>query len=156
MFWLIVLLLFMGIILIILEAVVPHGLSVIAGLAVIATSVYLCYYAYGPQLGTIYLVISLFLSATAAYIVFRSSIRFLALRPADPKPNPKASAAEPQVGEVLRVTQPLRPTGTVEWRGRRFPARCLRPEIELPVGAEVQLRAHDSVYLLVDPADEEH
>lgn len=156
MFWLIVLLLFVGIILIILEAVVPHGLSVIAGLAVIAISVYVCYFSYGPQLGTIYLVISIFLSATAAYIVFRSSIRFLALHPAESKTTPKSGANEPALGEVLRVTQPLRPTGTVEWRGRRFPARSLRPEIEVPVGAQVHLRDHDSVYLLVDPADGEH
>lgn len=160
MFWLIVLLLFIGIILIILEAVVPHGLSVIAGVGVIAVSVYLCFKSYGMQLGTIYLVISLLLSFSAAFVMFKSSIRFLALHPWDerereagePKP---AEATEPLLGEWLRVTQPLRPTGTVEWRGRRYPARSLRPELEIPVGARVRLHDHDSVYLLVDLGEDD-
>lgn len=163
MFWLIVLLLFIGIILIILEAVVPHGLSVLAGVGVIAVSVFLCYREYGVQLGTIYLVISLLLSFSAAFVMLKSSIRLLALQPSEEREResesgeePKAPASnEPLVGEWLRVTQPLRPTGTVEWRGRRYPARSLRPELEIPVGARVRLHDHDSVYLLVDLGEDD-
>lgn len=156
MFWVIVLLLFLGIILIILEAVVPHGLSVIAGLGVISVSIYLCYKGYGAQLGSIYLVISAFMAFSAAFVVFRSSIRYMALHPQDKGGgSAKRSGNEPPVGEWLRVIQPLRPTGTVEWQGRRFPARSLRPEVEVPVGARVRLQDYDSVYLLVDSGDED-
>lgn len=156
-FWLIVLLLFFGIILILLEVIVPHGLSILAGVAVIAVSCYLCYASFGVRLGTIYLVFSIVLAVAAAYVVFRSSIRFMALHPLDDKAGRGTAAGaadqEPQLGEWLSVIQPLRPTGTVQWRGRRLPARSLRPEVEIPVGARVRLMERDSVYLLVEAGD---
>lgn len=150
MFWVIVLLLFLGIMLILLEVVVPHGISIIAGVLVIGYSGYLCYQLYGPGRGGLYVLVSSLLATGAAVHVFRSGLRWMAL-----PPRSQSAAAThgvyPALGEWLKVIQPLRPTGTVEWQGRRFPARSLRPEIESRIGEEVQLKDQDSIYLLVEP-----
>lgn len=162
MFWVVVFLLFFGIMLILAEVIVPHGISIVAGLLVIAGSIFICYKTYGPGLGTIYMIVSVAFAGIASYFVFRSGISFLALHPPRPEggaapaaPAQNGGEERPAPGALLRVSQPLRPTGTVEWRGRRFPARSLRPERESAVGEQVRLCDWDSIYLLVEPEEKE-
>lgn len=148
MFWLIFLLLVAGLILILLEAVVPHGLSMIAGLIVIGFSLYVAVRQdWSPQLTALYMVLALVFASGTAWLTLRSGVGLIALRP----PGGTAVAEGPNVGEELQVIQPLRPTGSVLWQGRRLAARSLRPEVETPVGQSVVLRDRDSIYLLVEP-----
>jgi membrane-bound ClpP family serine protease len=133
----------------------PHGLSYILGLTVIGISGFVCIKEYGWGLGSLYLTIALVVSVLVGVSLFRSGIRWLSLAP--PKPA-KAQArpdepSDPPLGELVQVVQPLHPTGTVLWQGRRLPARSLRAERESAVGEAVAVRGRDSIYLLVEPAE---
>lgn len=157
MFLAIVLLLFIGILLLVLEIVVPFGLSFIAGLGVIGFSTYLCFQYFPPGLATLYLIGAIIASGACAYYIYRSGIRWTALSPPRSFRAKQAQASQaqerPQVGEIIKVIQPLRPTGTVLWRNHRFPARSLQPECETEVDALVEVKGYDSIYLLVNPTD---
>lgn len=63
---------------------------------------------------------------------------------------PREPQTEPRVGDEARVAQPLRPTGTIVWAGRRLSARSLTPERETPIGAVVVIHGADSIYYLVE------
>ncbi len=157
MFWIIALLLLVGIFLMMLEIVLPYGMSFIAGLCVIGLSCYLAFRAYSPGEALIYVVAASALSGGCAFYIFRSGIRLTAQQ--TPPPPPREVPADeqarerPGVGEIVEVVQVLRPTGTVRWRNHRFPARSARQEEEVTVGVTVRVKGHDSSYLIVEPSD---
>ena len=157
MFWIIALLLLIGIFLMMLEIVLPYGLSFIAGLCVIGLSCYLAFREYSPGEALIYVVAAAALSGGCAYYIFRSEIRLTALQTPPPPPREVPADQQPHerpgVGEIVEVVQVLRPTGTVRWQNHRFPARSVRQEEEVEVGASVRVKGHDSSYLLVEPSD---
>ena len=155
MFWLIVAMLIIGIILILLEAVVPFGLSIISGGVIIAASAWLCFHEYGPVGGGFYLAVSLAFSIGAAVWCFRSGLSWLALKPPETSAKGQKTQAPrnamPRQGDRGRVLQPLHPTGSIMCGGQRWAARTLNPEQELGVGCEVVIQGVDSIYLLVEP-----
>lgn len=159
MFWLILILLLFGIFLMMIEVYAPHGISMIAGLGVIAYSCYLCYTEPGVsvQLATVYMAGALAVAAGAAFFIMRTGMRLLVfkgIRPDKGKlPDGLPVASQPGLGQLVEVVQPLHPTGTVLWEGNRLPARTLRPEIESPVGEKVVVRGRDSIYTLVEPVE---
>jgi membrane protein implicated in regulation of membrane protease activity len=152
-FWILAFMLFLGIFLILLEVIVPHGLSMIAGFAVIAFSVYYCF-RQAPGLVLPYLVFALIIAGVCAYVVFRTGIRTMTLGAAPPDHPAQSDGAspreEPKIGQRVRVSQPLRPTGMIECGGKHWPARAFRSEIEFKIGEEVEIRERDSIYLVVD------
>ena len=159
MFWLILILLFFGIFLMMIEVYAPHGISMIAGLGVIAYSCYLCYSEPGvsTQLATVYMVGALTVATGAAFFILRTGMKLLVFKVRKPDkgrlPDGQPAAGQPGLGQLVEVIQPLHPTGTVFWEGNRLPARTLRPEIESPVGEKVIVRGRDSIYTLVEPVE---
>lgn len=148
MFWPVLLLFFLGFVLIMLEALMPFGISFTVGCGLMIVGVYLMWRA-DPQTGIVLLVIAVPLAAFAGWLVFRHGVEYLKLTPP-----PAGAGAEdddvPGEGTIVTVCQALHPTGTVQWQGRRYPARSLRLEMEWPIGARVCVRGRDSIYLLVD------
>lgn len=142
-----------GLLSIILETVTPHGISGIIGFALVIFSCYLAIQLYGMQLGLIYCAMALTIAVIVARFALVQGVQWMDLKPPARKGAQAAKAespTEPRAGETARVIQPLRPTGTIEWQGRRFPARTLYPEREVPIGAEVVVRSKDSVFLLCE------
>jgi membrane-bound ClpP family serine protease len=153
---LIFLLFIVGMILIIIEMITPHGISAFVGAGLIIFSCYLAVQRFGVEAGILYSVMAFGLASAISWLVLKNGINFLRLPPPrksknpTPPPGPTASTADPAVGDILRVVQPLRPTGTVEWNGRRFAARAINPHEEYGVGEAVVLRDRDSIYLIVE------
>jgi len=159
MFWLILILLFFGIFLILIEVYAPHGISMIAGLGVIIYSIYLCYTQPGVSvhLATVYMLGALVVAGGAAYYALKTGMKFLVfkeIKPAKGQSDTNGTvSSQPALGQVVEVVQPLHPTGTVIWEGSRLPARTLRPENESKTGEKVIIRGTDSIYLLVEPVE---
>lgn len=151
---LILVLMLLGLTLIVLEAVLPFGISLIVGALVMGFSVYLCFETYGPAAGVLYSLVALSLSIAAIYFILRQGFSVLGLKPPPPDPRPEGHSQEeeagPPDGEVVEVVQVLRPTGTVEWRDHRYAARSLSPEQEIRRGSRVRVEGRDSIYLLVE------
>lgn len=156
MFWLLLLLLFAGLFLVLLEVIIPFGISFISGLIVIGLAMYLGYQQFEAGERIFYLSTALVLAAMAAYVAQRSGIKWLTLRQPkanpDEAPPPANNQPRPTVGEIAEVVQPLRPTGTILWQQQRFPARTLRPEIESHLGDRVEIKGVDSIYYMTEPA----
>jgi membrane-bound ClpP family serine protease len=158
MWWIYVLMLIFGILLILMEAVTPHGISFFFGAAIVIASIWLCIAREGFDAGVIYIIFAGALATLVSVYVFRSGINVMALKA------PRDSFAEklaqegretpPPLGAKARVAQPLHPTGTIEWQGRRLPARALQLEKEVGVGEWVVVRGRDSIYYLVETAME--
>jgi membrane-bound ClpP family serine protease len=152
MFWTVLLLLFLGIVLLFLEVLLPYGISFAVGVAIMALAVVLMF-RHDPQSGAMLLVLALPTAGAAAWWVFRSGIK-LAVLPPPAAGQPGAPSDAPPDGEIVAVCQTLRPTGAILWDRRRLPARNLQPEQEIPVGRHVRVAGRDSIFLLVEPAPE--
>lgn len=157
MILLIILFFVVGIVAIMFETLLPFGISAIFGFALIGASAYVAYLEFGINLAILYCLMSLSVAFLVTRLVFRSGLRWLTLKP--PRPETPAagvapvSEADPRPGDAARVVAPLRPTGTVDCQGRRMPARCVLPEQEIPIGAEVRLVSKDSIYWIVERAE---
>jgi membrane-bound ClpP family serine protease len=155
--WMYVLLLALGVMMILLEILTPHGIAAVCGFAVVVVSAFLCIYFEGWQTGLLYTCFALVLASFCSMHALRAGVKFMALKPTPDPNSPSAAPAQPQpvpeLGALATVVQTLRPTGTIEWQGRRFAARTLSPELELARGAQVTIRDRDSIYYLVEPAD---
>jgi membrane-bound ClpP family serine protease len=146
-----------GLIAIMLEAVLPYGISAAFGFALIAISGYLAYMEFGVTLAILYCLIALTTAVLVTRLVMRSGLNWMTLPPpkageprAAPAPTP---AVEPRPGDIARVVAPLRPTGTIDVGGRRVAARCEQPELEFAAGARVRLIERDSIYWVVEGAE---
>jgi membrane-bound ClpP family serine protease len=148
MFWTILLLLFLGLVLILLEVLLPYGISFIAGVFVIGVAVYKLYQE-DPRSGMALLMVALPVAGGLAWYVFRSGIRLVSLEPPAADPTP----AGPPDGASVTVSQTLRPTGTVTWEKGRYAARTVQIETEIPAGRRVRVVGRESIYLLVKPED---
>ncbi len=155
------LLFFLGCIAIVLEVILPFAISATLGLLLIGLSCYIAFKETSFMTGLLYTFMALVASLILTRSTVRSSMRLLNLKP--PKKPAQAVIAEtgsdqrpdrPRLGDLARVVQPLRPTGSVEWEGRRIAARSLRPEHEVPVGRTVRIEGQDSTFLLVEEQDE--
>ena len=150
-------LLIIGIVLILLEAVLPHGISFLVGVGVIGFSIYLCFRESGPAAGIFYFLLALSMAGTAVFFSMKAGMKMLTLRPPKSLKTPPAEKGRkdeepwPKVGQEVEVVQPLHPTGTVIWEDRRFPARTIEPEHESKVGDRVRVQGRDSIYVIVDP-----
>ena len=154
--WMYVVMLAAGILMILLEILTPHGIAAICGFTVIAISSALCVYHEGWQTGLLYMIVALGLASFCSMHALRTGVKLLALKPVRdpgaPAPPPEKAPATPSLGEQAVVVQPLHPTGTIEWQGRRFAARTLNIEMELGRGETVLIRDRDSIYYLVERA----
>ncbi|HOE96933.1 MAG TPA: hypothetical protein PLS90_11265 [Candidatus Sumerlaeota bacterium] len=154
MFWILVLLLFIGILFFLMEILLPYGLSFLAGVIVIGFGAWLAFRHFDPGLGMLYLLAAGLISGGAAWWLFSSGERLLALPPPSPDtaPPPQADTdRRPPIGALVDVVQPLRPTGTILWNGRRHAARSLIQEAESPIGARVRVTDYDSTFVVVEP-----
>ena len=154
---LIIILFIFGLIAILLEAVVPFGISAILGVGAIAFSGYLAFDHFGFAQGVIYCVIAAGIAGILVRFAVKSGLSIMTLSPpgrAGKKGNRGAGgesteAGVPKMGEMAKVVQPLRPTGTIEWEGQRLPARASLPEFEYPVGTLVRIEGKDSIFWTV-------
>ncbi len=151
--FLVVVLLLLGLILIALEAALPYGVSAIIGLLMLALSIYYSFLIWGPAHGMLVLILVIPAVTGVLWLAIRHGKSAMALKPAEDEPPPEVDPERPPLGQVLEVVQPLRPTGSVRWQGRLLAARSLRQELRLDAGREVVVRGHDSIYVLVEPAD---
>jgi membrane-bound ClpP family serine protease len=161
MIFLIFLLLFVGLLAVVMEAVLPFGISLILGFGLIIGSGWLAIEEFGMAMGITYCLMALAASIILLRITIRSGLDWMRLNPPHPSPSTPAvqgaretatSQAQPHMGDWAQVVQPLRPTGTIEWRSQRFAARSLHVEKEIPIGRDVVIRGQDSIYLLVEEA----
>lgn len=156
MIFLIFLMFILGMVMIVIETLTPFGISAALGIALIVGSCYLAVHNFGAEAGTMYSLMAFVISSGLAYFMMRNGIKFLRLNP--PKRTKtsevaaRADTSEPAPGDLARVVQPLRPTGTVEWNGRRFAARSINVQDELAVGDQVVVREKDSIYFIVERA----
>lgn len=144
-----------GIFLIVLEAIVPFGLAAIAGVGIIAFSVYLAFTNFSLTIAILYCVVALVVALLVVRYSIRYGLDFMSLAPPAMKKNRPITTQtpmdrEPAMGDVVKVIQPLRPTGSIEWEHRRLAARTLRPEKITPVGAHVRIAGKDSTFWLVE------
>ncbi len=160
---LITLLFITGIFAIVLEAVLPFGISATAGLLIIAGSGYAAVYQFGWTLGMLYCILAFAIAVVATRLTMRSGLRAMRLVPPPAKKTDPSSAAaqsqglevEPEAGERAVVVQPLRPIGTIEWKGHRLPAKSHHPEHVTQAGTAVTISGKDSVYWIVEEIKEE-
>ncbi len=165
MILLVFLLIFVGVFALFLEAALPHGLSFLIGFGLISLAAYLSYQDVGVVMAVLYCFAGIAVSSFLSYKIFRTSLRQFALSPPKKKTGQDSNLSQsqgldesertPQIGDAARVVQPLRPTGSVEWEGRRLAARANSPEKEIPAGATVRIRGKDSsFYVVEEPRDE--
>ena len=153
MFWVIVLLLILGITLIFLEVFLPFGISLVCGLGLVVWSWYLCCQnTTDLPIALIWILFSGGLAVVTMWWVWRSGIKILTLEPFGGR---DSAIERPVRGDIVQVLHPLRPTGAVQWKGRRFPARSIHAERELPKGCQVIIRSEDSIYFIVEPVKED-
>lgn len=136
------------------EAVTPWGVAGALGIGLILYSGWLAVDAVGPKLGAIYCLMALGAAGVLMRTALRTGVEYMQLKPPGRAAAMKAAAGGPGVGEIARVVQPLRPTGTIEWNSKRYPARAISPELEFAVGSSVRIRERDSVFYLVEAAGE--
>lgn len=160
---LITLLFITGIFAILLEAVLPFGISATVGLLIIAGSGYGAVYEFGWTRGLLYCILALTVAIVVTRLTLRSGLRAMRLAPPPPRKVAPGSAAarsqepavDPQAGERAVVVQPLRPIGTIEWKGHRLPAKSHHPEHITQAGTAVTISGKDSVYWIVEEIEEE-
>lgn len=158
MILIITLLFIFGVFAIFLEVVLPFGISATLGFVAIGVSGYIAVTQEGPVKGALYCVMALAVAIVVARFSIKSGLKAMELRPPGGRRRAKtraggasASAAKvPPTGALARVIQPLRPTGAIEWEGKRYAARTVQPEIECPRGATVRVKARDSTFWLVE------
>lgn len=151
-FWIIVILMFVGLVLIMLESVLPYGISAILGLLFIIWGGVKAIEEFGPHLGAIFMTLALGMGMALAFLSARWGKNLMTLQP--PRRKKEKEDEAPANGERVEVVQPLHPTGTVKWRGHRFSARLVELECEADEGLEVVVCGRDSIYLLVElPGD---
>jgi membrane-bound ClpP family serine protease len=161
MFWYIVALLIIGIVLILLESVLPFGISMIIGAAVIMFSWYLSWMMNEGKdaqlpLTVMYILISTSLAGLTVFFSMKAGIRSMTLDAPDEDAVREDDRSHwPGTGQVVEVTQTLRPTGTIRWQDERLPARTVQTEKEFRIGDKVRVCGKDSVYLLVEENREE-
>lgn len=160
---LIIFLFVVGLIAILLEAVLPMGISAIVGILAITFSGYLAFDQYGFKLGAIYCLIAAGIAVVVVRFAVKSGLDLMTLSPpgrsrkkgADPEDRAPEALPFPSIGEVAEVVQPLRPTGTIEWEGQRLPARASLPEHEYSVGTLVRIEGKDSIFWVVGKLESE-
>jgi len=152
MLGIIIALLIGGLLLLLLEAILPGGIVGLIGCALIGLSVFLCFSEYGWIMGSVYLVLSIVIAATVGLGSFVYAMNRFALTP--PEPEDK-DAQDPYVGHIGEVETSLDPTGYVLLNKRRYPARSEFTEREISKGRKVVVVRMDSTYLVVRPADHE-
>lgn len=154
---LIIILFVVGLIAILLEAVMPFGISAIAGILAIGFSGYLAIDQYGLKLGAIYCLIAAGIAVVVVRFAVKSGLDLMTLSPPGRSRKKGAETADrqpealpfPSIGEIAKVVQPLRPTGTIEWEGQRLPARATLPEHEYSAGTLVRIDGKDSIFWVV-------
>lgn len=147
---------FLGCLALVLEVLLPFAISATLGLILIGLSCYLAFRVGSPTTGVLYTSMALIISLLLTRTTVRSSLRWMKLGPPKKTNVPLAPPEEkrPRLGDLARVVQPLRPTGSVEWNGRRLAARSLSPERESPIGQMVRIQGQDSIFLLVEEVPE--
>lgn len=144
-----------GIVLIAIEGFTPHGVCGALGCAIIAVSCLLNIRSAGVVTGTLF---SVFAVSGSIGVIFTLIQLFVLkgdrkVRHSNPVGSPEAGEASPALLDLGVVVKPLRPTGEIEWRGRRLPARSLDLGREVGVGRVVRIRAKDSSYYVVDAVE---
>lgn len=154
-------LLVIGLCAIVLEVVLPFGISAIIGAALIILSGWLAINELGPTMGLAYCVLVLAISVYVMRMVLKAGAKAMVLMPPDSKSAGKSAEElqpDPKAGDIVTVAQVLRPTGSVEFHGRRFPARMVFIEQVVMPGESVRVRGRDSTFFLVEqiepPAEE--
>ncbi len=149
----IVLLLFLGLLLIVIEAVLPGGIVGFFGVATIVGSAVLCFSKYGTIWGSVYLALCMISGITVGISAFLLVAKRLSLAP----PEAAKGEGEPdeRIGATGRVVKTLNPTGYIEIDGRRLLARSRSSEISIGEGDDVVVRSLDSTYLVVEPNAEQ-
>jgi membrane-bound ClpP family serine protease len=148
---------FLGCIAIVLEVILPFAISATVGLLLIGLSCYVAFRETSFMTGLLYTFMALVTSLILTRTTVRTSIRWLNLKPPKKATEPISPKGQdrPRLGDLARVVQPLRPTGSVEWEGQRLSARSMHPEREVPVGTTVRIEGQDSIFLLVQEAEQE-
>jgi len=150
----VILLLIAGVFAVAAEAVLPFGISAGLGILAILVSAYLAYQEYGAGVAALYLIMALAAALILLRLVTKSGLEWLALRPPPKREGGAAPSAgadeEPPMGATATVVQVLRPTGSIQWEGHRYPARSLEPERASPPGSRVRIVGRDSIYFLVE------
>lgn len=149
----IVLLLVLGLLLLLLEAVMPGLVMGLTGCGLIAASSYLCFSHYGPRIGAVYLAVSLVLAGAVALRAFFWAIRRATITP--PEPQKPTGNQDLRIGKTGRVIKELNPTGYVEIEGERHMARSAFTQIQIPRDARVVVMEIDGAYLVVRPENAE-
>lgn len=148
----IAILLFVGLLLFILEAVLPGGIAGTIGAILIIVSTVLCYNHYGAATGSLYLLGSFALAAIVGFSAFLLIAKRLALSPPEPS---RPDEEKDFVGAVGYVAKRLTPTGYVGINGRRHSARAETSIKAVEVGEEVVVVGRDGMYLVVAPTRED-
>jgi membrane-bound serine protease (ClpP class) len=149
---LILLLLFIGLFLLVIEAFVPGGVVGTVGVLLIIASGILFVRDYGWDAGLGYFAASTVIGFATWLAGFLLIARRLALTPHKPKTTPREN--DPRIGASGRVVKTLRPTGEIEIDGRRCAARSDLSNAEIPPGTEVVVIDVDGSYLVVEPREE--
>jgi membrane-bound ClpP family serine protease len=149
---LIVFLFVVGVFAIMMETIAPFGIAAAIGLLIIGASGWLAVAEFGPALGLLYCIFALVVAVVTARFSVRGGLIVMTLRPPrstagdeSDKPPDEAELHGPAVGQTVVVVQPLRPTGSILWEGRRLPARTSQAEIAIPSGARAVVRAKESI-----------
>lgn len=152
---LLIILFIAGIFAILLEAVLPFGISATIGFLILGFSCWMAVDELGPNLGILYCIFALVVSLVVARYGVRAGLKLLTLKapPGDGASPAPGSKKDPRVGDVAEVVQPLRPTGTIRWENRRLSARARVPEMEIEVGTKVRVLMRESIYWIVEPAE---
>lgn len=149
----VVLLLALGIVLLLLEVVVPGGvLGVLGGLSMFGGCA-LAFYEFGLQGGSLATVVSLASLGVAVYIEFallpktRAGKRFFLRQAVDAASQPMPADPAAVVGKSVETLTMLAPSGYVSLDGRRCEARSQSGLI--PKGTTVRVVAVDNFSLIV-------
>lgn len=147
------LLLFLGLVLLFIEGVVPGGILGTLGALAILFSAYLIGNEYGFTIGAIYLIVS----AVAAFVLAIWSFQFFAKRMGLSPEKGKAADADKhrsQIGKSATVVAPCRPTGTVEIDGERFSAQANESHTVIAKGTDVRVVGVNGNQLVVESQTE--
>lgn len=153
MVFVILLLFIVGIVAILMETVLPYGVSATIGGIAIVGSFYLAFTNFPVPLAMIYCFAALVVAAIIVRFAVKMGFRRMTLAPpsASEEDGPVVGADAPldelpEAGDFAEVVQPLRPTGTIRWKGQRLPAKSVQTEKEVPKGAKVRIEGLDSIF----------
>lgn len=153
MVFLILVLFIVGIVAILMEAVLPYGVSAAIGSIAIVASFYLAFTNFPVPLAMIYCLAALVVAVVIVRFAIKMGFSRMTLAPPPPSEEDgpvvrsDAPPAElPEVGDIAEVVQPLRPTGTIRWKGQRLSAKSVQTEKEVPKGARVRIEGLDSIF----------